>query len=181
MTELVNLTPVLDAVAFAARAHRHQLRKDGQTPYVAHPFRVCFIVRHVFGVDDVRVLTAAVLHDTIEDTTTDRDDIVEQFGADVGAWVAALSKDMRLPEAEREPDFIRAFCAGGWPVHIVKLADLYDNIQDSAHFPAEKRKSVLRKWQTYIDGLRGCITPESQRAFDIVSRLFDETWKSLSP
>ena len=41
---------LLDAVSFAARAHRHQLRKDGQTPYAAHGFRACLIVRHVFGV-----------------------------------------------------------------------------------------------------------------------------------
>src|SRR5438477_9602344 len=97
--------PLLEAASFAARAHRSQLRKDGQTPYVSHPFRVCLIVRHVFGVEDPRILTAAVLHDTIEDTTTDRDDIVKEFGSDVGAWVAALSKDARLPEAEREPQF----------------------------------------------------------------------------
>src|SRR6516162_9991164 len=44
--------PLLDAVAFAARAHRPQLRKDNQTPYVSHVFRVCLIVRHVFGVTD---------------------------------------------------------------------------------------------------------------------------------
>ena len=37
------------AAAFAARVHRHQLRKDGETPYVSHPYRVCLIVRHVFG------------------------------------------------------------------------------------------------------------------------------------
>ena len=59
---------LLEAVSFAARAHRHQLRKDGETPYVAHPFRVCLIVRHIFGIDDPAFLSAALLHDTIEDT-----------------------------------------------------------------------------------------------------------------
>ena len=56
--------PLLDAIAFAARAHRHQLRKDGQTPYASHPFRVCLVLRHVFGIDDPQVLTAAVLHES---------------------------------------------------------------------------------------------------------------------
>ena len=59
---------LLRAAAFAARAHRHQWRKDGQTPYVSHVFRACLTVRHVFGVDDDDVLAAALLHDTIEDT-----------------------------------------------------------------------------------------------------------------
>src|SRR5437588_3817791 len=90
--------PLLEAIAFAARAHRPQLRKDGQTPYVSHVFRVCLVARHLFGVEASEVLTAAVLHDTIEDTTTDRDDLAEQFGETVAGWVALLSKDKRLPD-----------------------------------------------------------------------------------
>src|SRR6202011_6080662 len=35
--------PLQEAVAFAARAHRNQLRKDKETPYVSHVFRVCLI------------------------------------------------------------------------------------------------------------------------------------------
>jgi guanosine-3',5'-bis(diphosphate) 3'-pyrophosphohydrolase len=174
-----SLQALFGAVAFAARAHRHQIRKDGLTPYVSHPFRVCLIVRHVFGVDDVRILTAAVLHDTIEDTLTDCDDLIEQFGPEIAEWVAVLSKDKRLPEHLREPAFIRAFCAGGWPVHILKLADLYDNIQDSAHFPPARRQQSLTRWKHYIDALAPHITAESRQAYVLVLRLFDETWKML--
>src|SRR5437660_12911865 len=92
---------LLRAVAFAARAHRGQLRKDGRTPYVSHVFRACLTTRHVFGVDDPAVLTAAVLHDAVEDTTTDFDDLAEEFGPEVAGWVALLSKDKRLPEPRR--------------------------------------------------------------------------------
>src|SRR6266702_1696056 len=91
---------LLEAIAFAARAHQGQLRKDQRTPYVSHVFRVCLIVRQVFGVDDASVLTAAVLHDTIEDTTTDFDDLAERFGATVAGWVAILSKDKRLVDEQ---------------------------------------------------------------------------------
>src|SRR5439155_8693079 len=94
--------PLLDAVAFAARAHRSQTRKDGQTPYVSHVFRVCLIIRHLFDSADSDVLTAAVLHDTIEDTTTDFDDLAERFGTTVAGWVATLSKDKRLVDERRE-------------------------------------------------------------------------------
>src|SRR5436853_7554517 len=93
---------VFAAAAFAARAHRHQLRKDRETPYVSHVFRVCLVVRHVFGFDDPRMLAAALLHDTIEDTNTDYDDIADEFGRDVARWVAALTKETRLPDDERE-------------------------------------------------------------------------------
>src|SRR3954470_3993396 len=111
---------LLDAVAFAARARRHQVRKDGQTPYASHPFRVCLVLRHVFGIDDSRVLTAAVLHDTVEDTTTDCDHLTERSGSDVATWVAALTKDKRLPDDERERSYAAALVAGGWQVHVCK-------------------------------------------------------------
>ena len=75
--------PLLDAIAFAARAHHGQMRKDKQTPYVSHVFRVCLVLSEVFGINDQRVLMAAVLHDTLEDTTTDFDDLQERFGKDV--------------------------------------------------------------------------------------------------
>src|SRR5438128_6484259 len=94
--------PLLEALAFAARAHQRKLRKDGATPYVSHVFRVCLVLRHVFGIDDGQALTAAALHDTLEDTDTDFDDLKGEFGDEVAGWVAALSKDKRLPEEQRE-------------------------------------------------------------------------------
>src|SRR5215207_9659113 len=97
--------PLLEAISFAARAHDGQRRKDGRTPYVSHVFRVCLLLREVLRVDDPRVLTAAVLHDTIEDTTTDFDDLEERFGKEVAGWVAALTKDKALPFEEREAKY----------------------------------------------------------------------------
>jgi len=105
---------LLDAIAFAARAHHGQLRKDGRTPYVSHVFRVCLTVRHLFGVEDPQVLMAAVLHDTIEDTRTDYDDLADLFGPTVADWVAALSKDMRAPDEQREDAYCRTLSAAPW-------------------------------------------------------------------
>src|SRR5262245_61530852 len=111
---------LLDAIAFAARAHRHQIRKDGQTPYVSHVFRVCLITRHLFGIEDAQVLTAAVLHDTIEDTTTDYDDIEEHFGRQVADWVSALTKEKRLRDEERETAYCRVLSESPWQVRVCK-------------------------------------------------------------
>src|SRR5438067_177442 len=101
---VATVRPFLEAISFAARAHHGQMRKDGLTPYASHAFRVCMVLRHVFNVADPRILTAAVLHDTIEDTTTDFDDIAEEFDAEIAQWVAALSKDKRLEEGPRETE-----------------------------------------------------------------------------
>src|SRR5947209_15773822 len=107
---------LLEAIAFAARAHHGQLRKDRATPYHSHVFRVCLIARHVFGVEDPAVLTAAVLHDTVEDTTTDFDDLEERFGTEIAGSVALLSKDTRQPAAQRARAYSAGLRSAPWPV-----------------------------------------------------------------
>src|SRR6202012_4417803 len=61
---------LLKAASYAARKHSDQRRADGMTPYFAHVARVTVITRHLFKVADQDVLTAALLHDVIEDTNT---------------------------------------------------------------------------------------------------------------
>ncbi len=88
------------ASAFAARAHRHQLRRDGRTPYYSHCARVAMTVALKFGCTNDRVLAAALLHDVVEDTDTDYDDLLKRFGPEVADLVAAMTKDMRLVESQ---------------------------------------------------------------------------------
>jgi len=121
-----------DAVSFAARAHQFHTRKDGRTPYVAHVYRVAMTVREVFGCDDPIVLAAALLHDTIEDTPTDYDDIAHDFGRRVADCVSALTKNMLLPERLREADYDRRLARADWRARLIKLADVYDNYCDAA-------------------------------------------------
>jgi len=120
-----------DAAAFAAWAHRGQIRKDGRTPYAAHPARGALIVALHFGVTDPATLATAYLHDVIEDCDVDYDDVEEAFGREVAGYVAALSKDTRLPESEREAAYDRQLAAAQWPARLVKLADALDNLEDA--------------------------------------------------
>jgi guanosine-3',5'-bis(diphosphate) 3'-pyrophosphohydrolase len=169
------LRALLKAVSFAARAHQGQMRKDRRTPYASHPFRVCLVVRHVFGIDDTATLTAAVLHDTIEDTPTDFDDLAKHFGPQVATWVAALSKDMRLPEDEREAAYKAALAKADWQVKVCKLGDVFDNLLDSAHFAEDQIRRTLRRSRDYLAALDDpALPPDARRAFDVVSRLLDE-------
>ena len=118
------------AAAFAARAHQHEVRKDGRTPYFAHPVRVALTVRDVFDVNDEATLAAALLHDTIEDTGADYDDIVELVGSEAAELVSAMTKDMRLPEREREAAYDAQLARADWRARLLKLADVYDNLTD---------------------------------------------------
>jgi (p)ppGpp synthase/HD superfamily hydrolase len=165
---------VFDAVGFAARAHRHQIRKDQETPYVSHVFRVCLIARHVFGFEDPRMLATAILHDTIEDTATDCDDIIGHFGTDVARWVAALTKDMRLPHDEREAAYLRVLETAEWQVKVCKLADLYDNLADSKHLSVEDRNRTIRKSRLYLNAVRVGLPPIATLAAETVERRLAE-------
>lgn len=157
-----------EAAAFAARAHRHQLRKDNHTPYVSHVFRVCLVVRHTFGFDDPRMLAAALLHDTIEDTATDCDDIIERFGDDVARWVAALTKDMRLPHDAREDAYAKGLATADWQVKALKLADLYDNLGDCKAFSPGGRRKTAAKSHFYLDAIRQGLPDQVRPALQLV-------------
>ena len=170
---------ILDAASFAARAHQGQKRKDGVTPYIAHPFRVCLIVRDLFGCDDPRMLLAALLHDTIEDTTTDFDDLEERYGKEVATWVRFLTKDKRLPDDEREEAYIAGLQQAPWQVQVCKLADVYDNLSDSGQQPAEKKARTVERAERYFAALRNIKEPQAQKAIQLVESLLAETRKCM--
>lgn len=159
---------LLRAAQFAARAHHGQIRKDKQTPYASHPFRVCLIVRHVFGIDDAHALTAALLHDTIEDTTTDFDDLEERFGAEIATSVAALSKDSRIQHDSREAAYMAGLAAADWRVKVCKLADMLDNMIDSEHLEAKGRHRTVRKLRGYLDAIKSNLPEQAVRPASIV-------------
>lgn len=169
-----------EAAAFAARAHLHQTRKDGRTPYVSHVFRVCLVVRHTFGFDDPRILAAALLHDTIEDTATDCDDIIERFGPDVARWVAALTKDMRLPHDTREAAYAKALAEADWQVKALKLADLFDNLGDSKHLTPGGRRKTAEKTHFYLNAVRTGLPEAALPALCLVEHRLAELESSLT-
>ena len=126
---------VLRAASFAARKHHGQTRADNVTPYFSHVARVALILSHEFGVTDEEVLTAALLHDTIEDTATDYDEVATLFGPRVADYVVLLTKNGMLPKKEREEDYVARLAGAPEPVMIAKMADLYDNLSDRIHSP----------------------------------------------
>jgi (p)ppGpp synthase/HD superfamily hydrolase len=162
-------SPWQHAVSFAARRHEGQLRKDGKTPYVAHPVRVAFIIRHLFDVADETAITAALLHDLIEDTKTDYDEIANEFGSAVADAVAAVSKDGRMPHDQRESEYDKQVAAASWHARLIKLADVYDNYCDSRD--DKERTRSAQKAQRAIECAGNA--PELSRAVKLVQKLIE--------
>jgi (p)ppGpp synthase/HD superfamily hydrolase len=127
---MMNESPSQRAASYSARAHRGQVRRDGITPYSAHPARVALLCATMFGCADEDTLAAAYLHDVIEDCGCDFDEIAEQFSATVVEYVAGMTKDMRLREDVRERAYHEQLERAPLAVRLIKLADTYDNVCD---------------------------------------------------
>lgn len=139
------LPRVIDAIAFAAQAHRGQRRKDADaTPYINHPVALVRILAVEAGVADADVLCAAALHDYLEDCcggdgqpTLDagRTLLRERFGAQVLALVEAVTDDRTLPRAERKRLQVEHAAHIPDGARLIKLADKTANLRDIADSP----------------------------------------------
>jgi guanosine-3',5'-bis(diphosphate) 3'-pyrophosphohydrolase len=132
----------------SADAHRGQLRSSGE-PYVHHPLAVAGIVAEL-GLDDVTV-AAALLHDTVEDTSLTLDDVRRSFGADVAEIVDGVTKLDRIRFETREAQQAATMrkmlvaMAKDLRVLIIKLADRLHNMRTIAALPAHKQERIARE------------------------------------
>jgi len=127
---------ILKAASFAAVKHRDQRRKDAAaSPYINHPLELARVLADVGGVTDAATLCAALLHDTIEDTDTTRDELARQFGEEVAALVAEVTDDKSLPKAERKRLQVEHAATISDKAKRVKLADKICNLRDVATSP----------------------------------------------
>ena len=85
------LDQTLAAVAYAVEQHAGQRRTADGAPFVLHPIEVATLLADVGAPD--HVVAAGVLHDTIEKTSTEPDDLRQRFGTLVTALVVALTED----------------------------------------------------------------------------------------
>ncbi|MDQ1480497.1 MAG: diphosphokinase / guanosine-3,5-bis(diphosphate) 3-diphosphatase [Actinomycetota bacterium] len=136
------------AYVVARDAHRDQMRRSGD-PYIAHPLGVAMILADL-GLDDV-TLAGALLHDAVEDTALTLDDLVADFGADVGTIVDGVTKLDRLEfdsKEEQQAATMRKMLvamAKDVRVLLIKLADRLHNMRTIASLPEAKQKRIAQE------------------------------------
>jgi guanosine-3',5'-bis(diphosphate) 3'-pyrophosphohydrolase len=142
------------AQMYALEKHACQQRRDG-SPYVAHPFRVAECLRSIGGVTDPEIVMAALMHDLIEDTDVEYDDVLQRFGRRVADLVAALSGDMRLPKPARRAEVIERARHAGVEVQTIRLADRLDNLLDMAGFSNARKREYVEGSEQTLAACRG--------------------------
>ena len=110
------------------------------------------------GVCDVEVLSAAALHDTIEDTETTRDEIKKEFGKKIADIVAEVTDDKSLPKEERKRLQIENAAHKSSAASLVTIADKISNLRDVAANPPagwsiERRRNYFVWAKAVVDGL----------------------------
>ena len=149
------LAVVQKAFEFANDAHRNVRRRSGE-PYMLHPIAVAQIV-----VDDIglgyKSISAALLHDVVEDTDYTVEDIQREFGTKIASLVDALTKIKNVLDTEQKRDtdlsqqslqaenFKRILLTLNDDVRVVliKLADRLHNCRTIGHMPEHKRDKIL--------------------------------------
>jgi GTP diphosphokinase / guanosine-3',5'-bis(diphosphate) 3'-diphosphatase len=166
---------ILKALDFAARKHSHQRRKDEDaSPYINHPIRVANVIWQVGSIMETEVLVAALLHDTLEDTETDYDELVREFGEKVAKIVLEVTDDKKLEKQVRKQLQIEHAPFISREAKLVKLGDKICNVEDvCAHPPygwsLERKQEYLDWAEKVVNGVRG-INPPLEAEFDQVLR-----------
>ena len=137
-----------NAYYFAEEKHRGQFRKNGD-PYITHPMEVAIILTTVYA--DSTTIAAGLLHDVLEDTDTDREELEEKFGPDITKLVYGVTKLGQLNfscENEYLIEYYKKIVVGmseDVRVIIIKLAERLHNMRTLFALPEEKQKLVAKE------------------------------------
>ena len=154
------MTKTEKAILFAVNAHAGLKRKGKNRPYILHPIEVMTIVGSI--TEDEDILAAAVLHDTIEDTSVTAADIEREFGSSVAKLVSEESEDKRaelpaeatwkirkqetinhLKTANRNTKLI---CLGDKLANIREMSLDYAKLQDQLWERFNQKDKALHAW-----------------------------------
>ena len=129
---------ILKAARFASLKHVTQKRKGAAAePYLNHLIEVAELVSTALTEPDTNLIAAALLHDTIEDTRTTKEELVQEFGADIASLVAEVTDDKSLPKAERKRLQIEHAPHLSARAQTIKIADKISNLRGILFTPPE--------------------------------------------
>jgi len=144
----INQDKITKAWFFASRVHKEQKYPGEELPYITHIGNVLLEVMAVASsLDNAQLaICCAILHDTIEDTSTTYEDILQEFGVDIANGVQALSKDKTLnTKQEQMQDSLKRIKEQAKEVWVVKMADRVANLGEPPHYWSIEKKRAYQE------------------------------------
>ena len=148
MTRKVDTKLIMRAYNFANEHHKDQKRNSGE-PYIIHPLNVAYILAEI-GLDDA-TLSAALLHDVVEDTEVTNEDLVEVFGEEIAQMVKGVTKlstiQFATVQEKQVENYRRMFLAMGKDIRVIliKLADRLHNMRTLKFVSRERQISNAKE------------------------------------
>lgn len=143
-----NQSLIYRAYDLANRLHVGQVRQTGE-PYIIHPIHVAIILAELHA--GPATICAGLLHDTVEDTSETKEDLIKAFGEDIASIVEGVTKlsqmkfaTLEQKQAENHQHMLIAM-AKDIRVIIVKLADRLHNIRTLGALPSEKQVRIAKE------------------------------------
>jgi (p)ppGpp synthase/HD superfamily hydrolase len=170
---ITGLRLVSEAADLAARRHNGMRRKGrGNEPYINHLAEVANLLAAVTEGADAELVAAGWLHDTLEDTATTPEELVEKFSERVSALVVEVTDDMTLPKAERRRRQITDAPKKSAGAKLIKIADKISNIRARIlPQPDRDERDDLIDYVAWAEQVvRGC-----RGGNPMLDRTFDET------
>ncbi len=136
------------AYFFSAREHKGQTRASGE-PYLVHPLEVANILAEM-RLDEISVATG-LLHDVVEDTLVEPEEIKKYFGDEIAHLVDGLTKIAQISNTSREEqqaENVRKMLLAmvdDVRVVLVKLADRLHNMRTLGYLRPEKRRRIAQE------------------------------------
>ena len=168
LDKAIDMPELFKAMEFAAFKHKDQRRKGPENlPYINHPIQVANMLISVGQEYNTKLLIAAILHDTIEDTDTTEEEIQHHFGNKVAELVMEVTDDKNLYWEARKQLQIETAPFASYEGKLLKIADKICNVRDLVINSPQKwtleRKLEYLDWACdVVEGLRGTNEPLEQ-------------------
>ena len=133
------------AIRFAIEAHAEQTRKGNDIPYITHPLTIALILSQAGASEDV--IVAGILHDVVEDSDVELDDVLNEFGDNVAELVKAVTEeDKSLSWESRKRTALAHIKDMSHDALLLKSADVLHNLSELIHDVEEQGEVVFEKF-----------------------------------
>ena len=174
----INKNLIEKAYKYAEEKHKNQRRKSGE-PYIIHPLHVAYIVANL-GLD-TQTICAALLHDVVEDTDANYEDIEQEFSQEIAQIVEGVTKLNNLfdtVEEKQAENYKKMFIAVEKDIRVIllKLADRLHNVKTLEYLKRDRQIAIATETIEFYAPIA-----HKLGMYDMKMQLQDNSFKFLQP
>lgn len=159
-------TKLFEAIKFATVKHNKQIRKAPkgvEIPYIIHPLEVAEILSECGFDDPEYFFIPAILHDILEDTETEEEEILLKFGKKVLDIIKENTDNPNLDKIKQKEEQIKKMPKKSFHAQVIKIADRTSNLRDIVRIKPNWKQKSLEK---YIESSKTLVSNNTLNEMD---------------